>query len=408
MVDRANLICQSEVLHQLVLDRDSMEELGRVEQVWMYPAQHRVLGFVCKSGLLKAKRLAFNLPQIHRIGHSGILVKSGAVETEASKVRQLDSLLHCEVWSDAGEKLGKVTDYQFDLKTGSIHCYLFAVTGWRGLADGVYCLPPDRILSYGKSRILVTEVVARALKVYREGIRQKLDKAKTGLKQDYGRVTQEFKSLANQAQTTVGQVKSRWQNLTSTAHDRAQTFSETARQRGQTWTGQVRQRVQTWREQVQQQIQSLAEDPAVLDREADPPQPSPTQASSGSEGQTSTAEPASILDPELEWHTDTDRDWDWDESIADQVDSPTTTWDQSEPWEDWQETAPAPATQTADRSESATPNRTLIPPPPASEPPNPDSAQTPVPSSTPTPHAQTEPAISNRDRDDDLDDDPWI
>ena len=126
-------IRQSILLNQLVLDRASLDELGRVELLWMYPTQHRVLGFICRSGLLSAKKLAFNLPQIKTLGDNGILVQSNPVETDAEKVKQLESLLNCEVWADDGHKVGKIVDYFFNLKTGAITAYLLLINGITGV-----------------------------------------------------------------------------------------------------------------------------------------------------------------------------------------------------------------------------------------------------------------------------------
>lgn len=47
---------QSDLLNQLVLDRNTMEELGHVDVLWMHPPVHRVLGFICKSGFLGTKK----------------------------------------------------------------------------------------------------------------------------------------------------------------------------------------------------------------------------------------------------------------------------------------------------------------------------------------------------------------
>ena len=44
MSDQPDVIRHSELLHRLVLDRKTTEELGRVERLWMHPPAHRVLG----------------------------------------------------------------------------------------------------------------------------------------------------------------------------------------------------------------------------------------------------------------------------------------------------------------------------------------------------------------------------
>jgi uncharacterized protein YrrD len=64
MASRPTVVQQSELMQALVLDRNTTEDLGRVEMLWMHPQSHRVLGCICKTGFLKARKLAFNLPQI--------------------------------------------------------------------------------------------------------------------------------------------------------------------------------------------------------------------------------------------------------------------------------------------------------------------------------------------------------
>lgn len=56
MATQPEVVKQSDLLNQLVLDRNTMEELGHVDVVWMHPPVHRVLGFICKSGFLGTKR----------------------------------------------------------------------------------------------------------------------------------------------------------------------------------------------------------------------------------------------------------------------------------------------------------------------------------------------------------------
>ncbi len=68
MSTQPEVILHSALLHQLVLDRATMEEVGRIEAVWMYVPAHRVLGFICKAGFLGRQKFAFNLSQLHAIG----------------------------------------------------------------------------------------------------------------------------------------------------------------------------------------------------------------------------------------------------------------------------------------------------------------------------------------------------
>lgn len=239
MATQPEIVKQSELLNQLVIDRNTMHELGCVDVVWMHPPVHRVLGFICKSGLLGTKKTAFNLAQIKTLGANSILVNAKPVETDSEKVRQLESLLGSEVWNDAGDKLGRIIDCLFNIKTGAITQYLFVSSGWSGITGDIYLLPPSQILSFGSKRVLVSESTQNA--VYRAGIKQKLTKAGNSLKQDYTQATQELRSLAEQAK------------------ERAQDLAEQAKQEVQTLYGQLKEETQTLAKQSQEKSQILVE-----------------------------------------------------------------------------------------------------------------------------------------------------
>ncbi len=256
MTIRAEVIRQSELLNQLVIDRNTMEELGRVEVLWMYPQTHRVMGFICKSGFLGAKKLAFKLTQLEARGVNGILTHAQPEETDLGKVRQLVSLINHEVWSDTGNKVGFITDYLFNLQTGAITQYLFVSSGWAGITGKVYQLPQTKILSFGVKRVLVSEAAVITLALYREGIEQKLTKAGDFLKKE---ATQEWRSLAQQTQSATQQAKSRINNLAEQAKERAQSLSNQTSEKVQTLSEQLQEQTQTWLEQAKEKSQDLVE-----------------------------------------------------------------------------------------------------------------------------------------------------
>lgn len=201
------IVRQSEVLNQTVLDRDSMQELGQVEVLWMYPKVHRVLGFICKSGWLGSRKTAFNLDQLESIGSNGVLVNSKPVETDAEKVKKLESLIGSEVWTDAGDQVGKIIDYLFDLETGEIQHYLYVSDGWGGIVGSVYLLPPNYILRFGNQRSLVPQESVESFAVYRGGVQEKFSKVKDRLKEERSQVTQEVRSLAEIAREKARRLK---------------------------------------------------------------------------------------------------------------------------------------------------------------------------------------------------------
>jgi len=279
MPTQAQLIRQRDLLNQLILDRTTLEELGRVEVLWMYPAVHRVLGFVGKSGFLGATKAAFKLSQIHALGENGILTHSPPEATDAEKVRQLESFLQHDVWSDRGNRIGKITDYLFNLQTGEISYYLYVSNGLMGLVGELYQLPPNYILSTGKKRVLVPETAIASFTVYQDGIRQKLSEVGEFFTEE---VAQEWRSLTRKAKTATEQSKERLQHLTEEAKERTAHLTEEAKERAQqlskqtkakatTWGDRLKENTQSWLEQVKEKSQGLMDplQPDPLEEDAD-------------------------------------------------------------------------------------------------------------------------------------------
>lgn len=231
--------------------RDSMDEVGHVDVVWMHPPVHRVFGFICASGFLGRKKSAFNLPQLHAIGDDGLLVNSAPVPTDGKKVRQIESLLGYELWTDSGEKVGHVVDYVFDTKTGAIKAYLFTSHPLGALTDGLYQLPPRQMLSYGDRRIRVRDQVLESPELYKPGLKQKIATVGESVLES---AEDEWRSLTEQALTLREQALEKWQSLTEQAKntvvpqakDKAQSFKE----RGLGFVDRLREQTQSYTEQL--------------------------------------------------------------------------------------------------------------------------------------------------------------
>lgn len=303
MATQPGIVKQSDLLNQLVFDRNTMEELGSIDVLWMHPPVHRVLGFICKSGFLGTKKTAFNLAQIKTLGTKSILVNAKPVETDSEKVRKLESLIGSEVWSDAGDKLGRIIDCLFNLKTGAITQYLFVSSGWGGIAGDVYLLPPSQILSFGSKRVLVSEAVAQHLAVYREGIKQKLTKARNSLKEDYTQATQELRSLAQRAQEATEQAKERAQALAEQAKEKVQTLNEQLQEEAQTLAKQSKEKSQILVEQVKERAQTVGDqvkeklEPIIQENLNVTPPPSPPLDSN----LTEATDPTILEDDDEPW-----------------------------------------------------------------------------------------------------------
>lgn len=198
---------QSDIIHQLVLDRQTLDTVGRIDQLWMYPKQHRVLGFVCQSHVLRGRKCVYKLSQLSSLGSNGILMQGEPQDTDAGTVKQLESLLGCELWSESGDRLGKILDFEFDLSNGLIQHYLWVPSQLSRLTGDLYQLIPDDVLSVGNERVLVPNRISRQPTPAPTGLQLKLKKMQQDLKADYSSLTQSFQSWMQEAQNLAVQTK---------------------------------------------------------------------------------------------------------------------------------------------------------------------------------------------------------
>jgi uncharacterized protein YrrD len=221
---------QSDLLEQLVLDRTTMETFGRVEVIWEYPKVHKVLGFICKPSRFDRRKLAFNFDQVQSVGSNGILVSAAPMETDGDRVSKLESLVNCEVWTDEGNRLGRITDYMFHTSSGAIRYYLVSRLGIKGFPSTLYALYPSQILNVGRNRVLVSEGIANGLEVIQVGLQTKLvqevSQVREVLQDENGQLSQGFQSLVRRAANKAQRVADRAQDLTEKARDRVQALGD--------------------------------------------------------------------------------------------------------------------------------------------------------------------------------------
>ena len=256
MTDSAKIMRHSQLLNRLVLDRDTTEELGRIDVVWMHPPAHRIMGFVCKPGFMSKQRYAFNLKQLYRIGAESILVSSGAAETNVKEVRLLETLIGLEVWTDEGERLGRIIDCLFDRQTGNITHYLFKSGGWRGFTSGIYQLPPKSVMSFGSKRVLVTAQVSEKIEVFQEGLEERIAEVSDRIKSGY---SQELDSFSTRAQKLAQQAEERLQKLAKQANDQVESLGNQADQNSEEWGQQLQKGSQSLMQQAKQRGRALWE-----------------------------------------------------------------------------------------------------------------------------------------------------
>lgn len=220
MNTQPELFLYAEVLNRLVLDRRTTEEVGHVDQLWLNPQTHQIVALTCKSGFLGNKKQSFTWAQIETIGNDSILVDFDSEAVAPEKPESAVSLIGHEVWTDAGNKAGKIIDYLFIPQTGAITQYLFISSGWRGILEGVYSLPATAIASVGSKRVIVPDGVIQDPEYYAEGLSQKANQAAEFLKEDLKKTHTDWESLKRSAQNITEQVKGTTEKVTNLAKEK--------------------------------------------------------------------------------------------------------------------------------------------------------------------------------------------
>jgi uncharacterized protein YrrD len=221
MIAQQKVIKHSELILRLVLDRRTAEEVGRVEQLWLNTQFHQVVGFTCKSGFLGNKKRSFTWEQIESIGTDSILVNPTTEGSDPQKPENVISVVGHEVWTDAGNKVGKVVDYLVVPQTSTVVGYLFVSSGWRGVLDGIYLLSPFVIASVGSKRMIVADATVQEPQHYAEGLNQKLSQATDFLKEDYEKTMRDLEAVKRGTQDMAEQFKDKAQAVTDIAKEKA-------------------------------------------------------------------------------------------------------------------------------------------------------------------------------------------
>ncbi len=252
----------SQLLNRRIIDRSTAEEVGRLDELWLNPTSHHVVGFSSKSGGvlgLGVKKHSFSWEQIYSIGADSILVNINAEVEEAEKSPEISPpIIGHEVLTESGNTAGHLRDYIIATQTGAIVGYLYKSSGWRGAVDGTYVLSPDDITSIGSKRILVGDTAVQEPQAYTDGMNQKLNKVGELLKEDYGKTMGDLRGLIKGAQNISEQAKSKVQEVAGQAREGTASFAEQAREKAQEVAGQAREGTASFAEQAREKAQEMA------------------------------------------------------------------------------------------------------------------------------------------------------
>jgi len=116
------------------------------------------------------------LQSIRQVGDV-ILVDSADSLAEGFNPDRYSKVINCQVVTEAGEQLGKVLGFSFDIETGELTSLVLGALGIPLLGEGVLStweLTVEEIVSSGPDRIIVYEGAEEKLKQLGTGLLEKL------------------------------------------------------------------------------------------------------------------------------------------------------------------------------------------------------------------------------------------
>ena len=163
-----------------VITRDTGRRLGVVGEVVVDIDRREVVALGLRDNPLT--RFLPGLPRwmpLERIRQVGdvILVDSADSLAEGFNPDRYSKVINCQVITEAGETLGRVLGYSFDIETGVLTTLVLGAVGVPLLGEGVLStweLTVEEIVSSGPDRIIVYEGAEEKLKQLGTGLLEKL------------------------------------------------------------------------------------------------------------------------------------------------------------------------------------------------------------------------------------------
>ncbi|MBE9098084.1 hypothetical protein [Vacuolonema iberomarrocanum] len=239
---------QSELVGRKVLDLNTAEDLGQLQEIWVDPRYHQVLGFSCESGPLGIRRRYFAWTQLESLSDTAMMI-SQVAGVEPRKPKTAERVLSHDVWTDKGDRVGVVIDYRINQETGDVLDYLFTSDAWGGLASGTYALPAKTVISMNDARLIAPVEVLEAAEVYTGNVAQQ---AAEFLQNDFDRTRQDVGSVVSGAKAIAEHFTKRTKTLTDQGKQRLTEAVEQTKDQREAIAEQAQSKLQEVSEQLQQ------------------------------------------------------------------------------------------------------------------------------------------------------------
>jgi uncharacterized protein YrrD len=245
-----NALKQSALVGRKVLDLNTAEDLGQLQEIWVDPRYHQVVGFFCESGPLGIRRRYFSWTQLESLSDKAMMI-SRVPGVEPHKPKTADRVLSHDVWTNAGDRVGVVIDYRINQETGDVVDYLFTSDAWGGLAAGTYALPAKTIISMNDARLIAPVEVLEAAEVYTGNVAQQtaefLQNDLNRTRQDVGSVVSGAKAIAEKftkrTKTLADKGKQRLTEAVEQTKDQREAIAEHAQSKWNEVSGQTQERL---------------------------------------------------------------------------------------------------------------------------------------------------------------------
>lgn len=164
-------LLKSALISRIVIDLQTAEELGRVTQVLVDVRTQRVTGLVGGGGVLQRGGQTFLWEQVNSVGRDGVVIRTSDSSPDRDQtLEESIPLAELELWSDHGDRMGILTDFGFDPRSGQILHYRFIAEENSELAAGLYQFRPDAVVSTGRRRMMVHDPALRGATLLDAGV----------------------------------------------------------------------------------------------------------------------------------------------------------------------------------------------------------------------------------------------
>jgi sporulation protein YlmC with PRC-barrel domain len=170
---------RSEIMGTQVITREGGRRLGIVAEILVDVDRREVVALGLRDNLLTkmvpgVPRYMY-LKSICQVGDVILVDSDEAIED--INIEPYSTLINSEVITEAGDPLGRVRGFQFNIETGNLESLVIASIGVALVPEQVlstYSLPIDEIVSSGPDRIIVFEGAEERLQQLTVGVLERL------------------------------------------------------------------------------------------------------------------------------------------------------------------------------------------------------------------------------------------